>query len=199
MAAVPPRFDDSFEAADLSPEELGSWSTSGHSWSELAEIITSGDYNRLVRNEDVARRYALWARWCRQEYRTVEDYIKIDVFGYAGSMDDCGRFVALPPLPSAATAQPVLRRNNFPYFVPPEATHWVVWSTRHLQLAETLDILKHHFPPEGFELLLFENPSPRRTVPGVFHVHAISRERILDDNPYSQWSPNMGKSEWALQ
>lgn len=204
---APPHFDEAgFDAANpdfLKSNYIYGWSETGHSWDELVDLVTSDALHKMVRSYRVAVVYAKWHSWCERFYESVEDYIKVDVFGYQAALGPSNRHVALPPLPDRGRPAPILRKNNFPYFIPDDAEHLLLWNTSKLSLDAIISYLSVALPKERYELLLFENSSARRTIPGVYHVHCFARKKTPDSTSgiYARWSRSFeaGGHAWNLK
>jgi hypothetical protein len=135
----------------------------------------------------------------------VNDYIKINVFKYAAcpaGPNGLLKAVAISAGIQDAKPEPILKPNNYPYFVNEEIQHFVLWNETRLEVNASLAILEKHFPPNQNRIILFENPSKHRTIPGVWHCHCFVRTIDgISDEPYARWSPHMndqGAVNWQL-
>ena len=117
-----------------------------YTWEELTEIVETGsDLSLLARSAEGERSYRAESRLLRSEWRSIGDYVLVDKFGFerqpvrlpvvAGTDADAdeggvgvgGVWEARPPLANSTTTRVVLCPNDFPYYLPPHVTHWVLW------------------------------------------------------------------------
>lgn len=103
-------------------------------------------------------------------YRSVEDSVRITVFGWRRERDAItGKLMAVRPL--SGWRQRALVPNAFPYAIREE--HWVLWSERPMRRAEVEEYLAREMPVGRSLVRWWRNPVSRQSVRGIWHVQVI--------------------------
>ena len=108
----------------------------------------------------------------RAEWRSIEDLIRVRVFGWKRVRSDRGDYVARPS--SGGWRRRVLEPNPYPYIVPTGVEHWVLWSEGTAMTATEVErYLSREAPEWSTEWTWVRNPATARSVPGIWHVHVF--------------------------
>lgn len=147
------------------------------SWKELGDLIVEGtleSLGKLGRSEADLKVYREFMAGVRNDYASVGDFIKIDVFEAAVHSSD-GKKHAVDV--EHASERVVWRLNDFPYNLEDGIQHWLLWSTRELAKGRMQQLIDDKFPAGSWDRLTFVNPAPLQSVLSVWHCHVIVRPK----------------------
>lgn len=124
-------------------------------------------------SRDVATEAAYQA--VKRAYRSVEDSVRITVFGWEREKDECGLWRAVRPS-GGGWRRRALIPNAFPYAgLRPTEEHWVLWSEVPMERAAVEAYLARHMPVGLSLVRWWRNPVSRQSVRGIWHVQVILR------------------------
>jgi hypothetical protein len=92
-------------------------------WTELQDIISSGQLEKLKRSLACQRDYDRHKVEIQKEWVSLYDYILYDKFGLERTKDSSGRYCVVP----SKQIQISLKENTFPYHVGENVDHWVLY------------------------------------------------------------------------
>jgi hypothetical protein len=191
----------STNAIATSPLAVEEFSDSPITWRQANKYIQTGRLSSLLRSRQQLQRYDYWIQDCLGRYHSVGDYIKHIVLGWpvswvtddsvpAGPTAVLSNNAADPNprqrlrayLPSGGncnasdeeTIQIVLRQNDFPYNFHQDVIHYVLWSNRDNLDSQFVErYVGEAFPRQRHQWLWFCNPSSRKSIKDVWHVHIL--------------------------
>jgi len=112
----------------------------------------------------------------KREYRSVEDSVRITVFGWRRERDAVlGRWRAIRPV-GGGWRRRALVPNAFPYSgLRDGEEHWVLWSEVPMKAAEVEAYLEREAPAWTSSWRWWRNSAGRQSVRGIWHVQVIFR------------------------
>ena len=146
-------------------------------WNDLISWLENGQQTPLWRDEQCAQRYIEHQKSISREYRSINDYIRINYLKWNADRDpSTAKRLATPS--STAIREPLLTPNNFPYFLAQGIQHWLIWCDPEPKEPEKVieDIMNRDFPVPKFDRISFINPPRLRSISAVFHAHVFTRE-----------------------
>jgi hypothetical protein len=146
-------------------------------WNDLIKWIKNGQQTLLWRDEQCAQRYIEHQKLVSKEYRSINDFIRINYLKWDIDLDKSSqKRIAIPGLKSIK--EPLLIPNDFPYYLVNDIQHWLIWCDPKPNEPEKLieQIINKEFPCKKFDRLSFVNPPRLRSVSDVFHAHVFTRE-----------------------
>lgn len=118
--------------------------------------------------------YEAALRKMRSEWRSVEDLIRVRVFGWKRVQSNSGDFAIRPV--SGGWKRRVLEPNLYPYDVPSDVAHWILWSDGEaMTTTEVERYLEREAPAWATGWTWVRNPAAARSVPGIWHVQVFFR------------------------
>ncbi|PRP81017.1 hypothetical protein PROFUN_11169 [Planoprotostelium fungivorum] len=98
------------------------------SWEELLEIVKKGELNRLRRTDEATRYYLQFVENIKSKYGSIERFVldvKLEWNIPVDSMDitPSSQFSSI-----GHPSQSKMMKNDFPYALPHDVEHWVLWS-----------------------------------------------------------------------
>lgn len=126
-------------------------------------------------SRDIATETAYQA--VKQKYRSVEDSVRITVFGWERRREaEGGRWIAVRPV-GGGWKRRALVPNAFPYTgLRDSEEHWVLWSEVPMLRPEVEAYLVRHMPMGRSLVRWWRNPVARQSVRGIWHVQVILRQ-----------------------
>ncbi|CAD7699728.1 unnamed protein product [Ostreobium quekettii] len=144
-------------------------------WDDVAARIRENTYEslrRLGRSAERAKMYKAGKQELLEEFVSIVDAIKINKLGFSYTFTDGGKKIAADAQPSDSQVI-AFAENDFPYSLEDGIEHHVLWSTDSMSDQQILEAIAQH--RDGWEAIWFRNPDGLSSVPGVWHVHVISR------------------------
>ena len=132
-------------------------------WTELREIITSGELGRLTRTPQDLRAYEAWKRGIEAgEYGSVTTYMLEERLKWSLSSEQSDK-------------QHKLLVNDFPYAFESGIQHLVFWTKT--SLPDNLEALLHHLFPriDRSDIQYFINPPALKSIGTLEHFHILLR------------------------
>nr|XP_039249751.1 uncharacterized protein LOC120327510 [Styela clava] len=157
-------------------------------WDLAESMIIDGNYN-FGRTYECARRYKKHMTSVGQEWDSIDSLCRSKFLGFPYStksietFDDDGttrgkrivKFVDMKVNPEGFRV--VIVENEFPYALTPDIRHFIIWSCKDISLEEYLEQVEKEFPRNKFDIIIFENPSERKSVNGVSHAQVFVRDK----------------------
>lgn len=146
-------------------------------WSELQEIIeVSKDLDRLSRSEKQQYEYELHKQQLKRTWKSVTDHILCTKFGIPRKQQG-SFYVAEYNIKTSCETQTVVVRNDFPYCLPDQIEHWLLWKLGGLCTEEDVDTAKCEIQSRGGhcykDFLHWINPPELQSLPDIDHVHIL--------------------------
>ena len=145
-------------------------------WTDLIQWLDNGQKTLLWRDAQCAQRYVEHQIFVNKEYRSINDFIRINYLKWDVQFDSTiGKHIAVP---SARTInEPLLTPNDFPYYLVENIRHWLIWCDPKPAEPEKMieTIVNKEFPRDRFDRLSFVNPPRLRSVSDVFHAHVFTK------------------------
>jgi hypothetical protein len=104
----------------------------------------------------------------RAAWYSVEDAIRVRVFGWDRTRGVDGRWIAIRMM--GGQRRRVLEPNPYPYEVPTGIEHWILWSEEAMSAREVDNFLERKAPAWVTGWTWQRNPPAARSVPGLWHV-----------------------------
>ncbi|KAI8091892.1 hypothetical protein BDF21DRAFT_410454 [Thamnidium elegans] len=130
-----------------------------HPWEEIVKYVSLNQVSKLRRNKDQQAVYAKWVKETKEEYGSVENYLKETKIQYPEGVT----FLVLP--------------NDFPYSVDPGIDHILIWSKTPIDSELVSEILEERYGSNNWEWTYFVNPPQWQSVPSLPHTHIFLRRR----------------------
>lgn len=112
-------------------------------------------------------------RRMKQEYRSVEDSVRITVFHWNRQKQEDGKWIAVRPV-RRGWKRRALVPNAFPYSnLRAGQEHWVLWSEVPMERSAVEAYLARHMPAGRTLVRWWRNPVARQSVRGIWHVQVI--------------------------
>lgn len=120
------------------------------------------------------------------EFASISDSIKIRILKYDHLMvqeDQETRVVFKKKAISSKDHLPkmVFTENEFPYYFERDISHDLLWSEQELSISE-IESLISKYKPES-EVIWFRNPVELQSIPDLWHIHILSKEKSVQKNP----------------
>ncbi|ELR13372.1 uncharacterized protein ACA1_241600 [Acanthamoeba castellanii str. Neff] len=128
----------------------------------------------------------------RSEFGTVGDFILHHRFGFpyltrpedgkkyvvvpsssGRRTDDHGGGEGVPRTTSGGSKRVVWAKNDFPYALEADISHFLLWSLQPLPPQQLEQLIQQHVAPDE-EFVYFVNPPALQSVQNVFHAHSSS-------------------------
>ena len=108
-------------------------------------------------------------------YESIVDYIYDTVFHFPINFNSDGKLKVSIIVPKIK----VLKKNHFPYLLPKETNHYIMWYTYQPKNTEEINIdiyykLFQKLESNNFEYVWYENP--KMTIPEIYHLQVFWRK-----------------------
>jgi len=146
-------------------------------WNDLIKWFENGQKTLLCRSDECAQRYIQHQKFVENQYRSINDYIRIHYLKWNFDIDKLTSKRFAIPSPNSIK-EPLLTPNDFPYYLVSDIKHWLIWADPiPEEPVKVIDkIIEKEFPCDRFQRLSFVNPPRLRSVSDVFHAHVFTRE-----------------------
>lgn len=148
------------------------------SWDEAVELIkenTVESLGKLGRDPSHLHEYQEAMRKVKEEFASIQDYMKHKVFKHELAVNQEGKKITLEPKVSTTDPVIVLALNDFPYTFEEGVEHHLLWSTVPLDEERIQAEIKARLPNR--ETAHFVNPVVLQSVASVWHCHIVSRAK----------------------
>lgn len=161
------------------------------SWAEVREVMASNALEKLGRLPEQLARYRQQTEVMRSEFGTVGDFILHHRFGFpyltrpedgkkyvvvpsssGRRTDDHGGGEGVPRTTSGGSKRVVWAKNDFPYALEADISHFLLWSLQPLPPQQLEQLIQQHVVPDE-EFVYFVNPPALQSVQNVFHAHVL--------------------------
>lgn len=142
------------------------------SWDELTEVLGKGDGGANLRSAETEKKYAEYKNWLKSRGMTVEEHI-------------LARLRATTDFPTKKYA---ILRNDFPYNISPEISHFIIWLSEELgKSAENraADFIPAEYLADGANWAIHVNSAKNKSV-GLPHAHLFIHKA---SNPSKKLNP----------
>ncbi|KAI8815310.1 hypothetical protein BJ742DRAFT_848181 [Cladochytrium replicatum] len=148
-----------------------------YTWSQILEIIEHNEYDRFSRFPETLEIYKAFREKTLASYATIADFVRINTLKFPSTIDSNGFLVSENPKDwSWWKGRTFAHPNDFPYATAGGIVHWVVWSVDPLTLEDTEKVLRNELGSD-YDIVVFENPVYRKTIPDVSHTHGFVRKK----------------------
>lgn len=146
-------------------------------WHDLLEWLANGQKTSLWRDENCAQQYIEHQKSVDENYRSINDYIRINYLKWNSAIDPSSQKRIAVPSPTSIQG-PLLTPNRFPYHLAQGIEHWLIWCDPKPSEPEKIvqQVIDREFPSKRFERISFINPPRLRSISDVFHAHVFTRE-----------------------
>ncbi|GMH38645.1 hypothetical protein BSKO_06529 [Bryopsis sp. KO-2023] len=144
-------------------------------WDEIVECIrenTEESLGKLGRSAEGTQNYRVVRAKLLEEYATLVDIIKIRTLNFDFVLNEDGKKEAVETPPPNPTALVI---NDFPYNFKSGIEHFVLWNVRAMSSEEIDKALELH--TKKWEVAWFHNPPSLQSIPGLWHIHVVSRKK----------------------
>lgn len=140
-------------------------------WSVIKNFVNQGDLHHFTRDQDIQRTYDLFKKDTSRDYgRGFEDLLLIRIFKFNAITSTAdGKKYAIDQ--GDSLRGPILVQNDFPYSLPSNVKHYVVWAQFTLTEEDVLPILQDNF--KAMEFVYFLNPVVLQSVKSISHFQVF--------------------------
>lgn len=144
------------------------------SWTDIIDIVSHGHLARFSRSIESQAAYEDFKTATLREWESLTDFLACEILGIASR--DNGRRVAAHEVERLEPPQRVWRPNDFPYLLPSDVSHYVVWCS-HAHLLEQdglLTFIAQQLTCDA-DVVCWVNPPGLKSVPRFPHAHVLFR------------------------
>ncbi|KAL9008032.1 MAG: hypothetical protein Q9173_006803 [Seirophora scorigena] len=98
-----------------------------HTWEDLIKIIGACQFQQLKRYPSQLRRYLIWSSQIRREYGNMSRFMRQERLQWYSPDDAEETAKPADPTPFGHPGHYRMLYNDWPYAVPPDVNHLVVW------------------------------------------------------------------------
>lgn len=144
------------------------------SWADIVDNVSCGQLARFSRSDESQAAYEKFKTETLREWESLADFLACEILGIESR--NSGRRVAALELERLEPPQRVWRPNDFPYLLPSDVSHYVVWCS-HAHLLEQnglLDFIAQQLTCDA-DVVCWINPPGLKSVPRFPHAHVLFR------------------------
>mmetsp|Transcript_37221 Transcript_37221/g.93563 ORF Transcript_37221/g.93563 Transcript_37221/m.93563 type:complete len:166 (+) Transcript_37221:60-557(+) len=146
------------------------------SWEEVRAATEDGSEAALAtlgRFQADIDRYRAFKATVLESYASMEDYVRVTIFGYQAIAADNRMCASKERGPGEREL--IWRRNDFPYALQEGIHHDVIWCRTALSAQEIDEACRERYP--DCECATFVNPAALASIPSLWHAHVMWRKR----------------------
>jgi hypothetical protein len=135
------------------------------SWESLSNIIKSNELHLLGRDNEGERKYQEWSLNVKEKYQSISDVVYHNIFNCEFDIHSEKKIA----LKHTKRFDVVLRKNDFPYHLTDDISHYLLWSCWILSLEDVEIIIQKKLPNKEF--MYFVNPPHLQSIKDIWHAH----------------------------
>lgn len=144
-------------------------------WSDVTEIINSGQLERLGRSLEQQISYLTFIEEIKRGYASVSDYILISKFSLRSNIID-GKCTAVRE--TTQEVQTILLSNDFPYYFEDGIIHYIYWKLGGDVIDSEVNLAASKLMTSvvgAMDYITYVNPPNLKSIPEISHAHILMR------------------------